>query len=251
MNVKHPSWEQEKAFLKSATQTYTLHLSPQMKAMRQLVIRTVRPYLRGGHGLELGSADGSMTELLLEAGVAALDVVEGSEEFARQTQSRNLPNVRLVHSLFEEFEPERCYDYIFALYVLEHVLDPASLLARLRPALQPEGLLFVVVPNARALSRQLAVHMDLLSHVKELTPNDHQHGHRRVYDRVELNRQLDEAGFSTLHQGGILLKVLADFQLDQLLGQGFLNEKQMEGWYRLGLEYPDFCGSLFSICQAA
>ena len=50
-------------------------------------------------------------------------------------------------------------------------------------------------------------------------------------------------------QGGIMLKILADFQMDQLIDGGMLKDAQLDGLYSLGLEYPDLCGSLFSVCR--
>ena len=105
------------------------------------------------------------------------------------------------------------------------------------------------MPNARALSRQLALHMGLLKDLKELTENDHNHGHRRVYDRVTINADIAAAGFENVSQGGIMLKILADFQMDQLIDNGMLRDQQIDGLYSLGLEYPDLCGSLFSVCR--
>jgi hypothetical protein len=119
-----------------------------------------------------------------------------------------------------------------------------------RSVIKPDGLLMIVVPNARALSRQLALHMGLLKDLKELTPNDHNHGHRRVYDRVTLNHDIATAGFDVVAQGGIMLKILADFQMDRLIDNGMLQQQQIDGLYALGLEYPDLTGSLFAVCRA-
>jgi hypothetical protein len=91
--------------------------------------------------------------------------------------------------------------------------------------------------------------MGLVSDLKALTQNDLVNGHRRVYDRVYLNRGLRTAGFSTIAEGGLMLKILADFQLDKLIDDGMLQDSHIDGLYRLGLEYPDLCGALFSICR--
>ena len=107
----------------------------------------------------------------------------------------------------------------------------------------------MVVPNARALSRQLAQHMGLLSGLKDLTENDHNHGHRRVYDRASLNADIEQAGLCQIQQGGLMLKILADFQMDKLLDDNFLTDTHVNGLYNLGLEYPDLSGSLFAICS--
>jgi hypothetical protein len=68
---------------------------------------------------------------------------------------------------------------------------------------------------------------------------------------VYLNRELRSAGFETVAEGGLMLKILADFQLDELIDDGTLQQSHIDGLYRLGLEYPDLCGSLFSICRAS
>ena len=91
--------------------------------------------------------------------------------------------------------------------------------------------------------------MGLLKKLKELTPNDINHGHRRVFDRQSLDKLISSAGFENVDQGGIFLKILADFQLDKLFDSNFFDEKIIDGLYKLGREYPDLCGSLYSICK--
>ena len=51
-----------------------------------------------------------------------------------------------------------------------------------------------------------------------------------------------------INEGGLMMKILADFQMDDLFTSGFLKDEHLEGLYQLGLEYPDFCGSLYCIC---
>ena len=57
------------------------------------------------------------------------------------------------------------------------------------------------------------------------------------------------AGFENVSQGGVMLKILADFQMDQLIDKGMLKDQHIDALYSLGLEYPDLCGSLFSVCK--
>ncbi len=249
MQPKDDALREERKFLDRVYQTYTVDTSAQTMAMRRLIVRTFAPFVPRGRGLELGCSDGFMTEML-GARLESLDVVDGSRRFLDVAAKRMLPNVRFHCALFEEFTTAERYDCVFASYILEHVQDPVAVMRMARSVLKPGGRVCIVVPNARALSRQLAVHMGLLAGLKEMTPNDHNHGHRRVYDRVDLNRQIAEAGLENVSQGGIMLKILADFQLDELIGRGMLGEAQIDGLYKLGLEYPDLCGSLFSICGA-
>jgi 2-polyprenyl-3-methyl-5-hydroxy-6-metoxy-1,4-benzoquinol methylase len=241
--------QQESDHLDKLYSNYTLREDAQTKAMREFAFQIIEPYLNNDkNGLELGCSDGYFTEML-SSRLKTLDVVDGSINFIEQARNRNLSNVRYFHALFEEFASAVEYDCVFASYVLEHVLDPRPVLGMVRTVLKRGGLLYVVVPNARALSRQLAMHMGLYADLKELTDNDHRFGHRRVYDRVHLNRDIEAAGFHNVAQGGIMLKILADFQMDKLINMQILQERQLKGLFNLGFEYPDLCGSLFSICS--
>jgi len=242
----------EEVFLDNLYSTYTVDHSSQTQIMRRLIVKTFKPFLGAGNALELGCSDGYMTEMLSKH-VTELDVVDGSERFLSEAKSRalgkKLENVNFTFSLFEKFESKRQYDYIIASYILEHVIDPVQVLKIAFRVLKPDGVLLVVVPNATALSRQLAMHMGLYRSLKGLTENDENHGHRRVYDRADLNRDIQQAGFETIAQGGIMLKILADFQMDKLIDEKVLCDEHVEGLYSLGLLYPELCGSLFSICR--
>ncbi|OEH87027.1 hypothetical protein BHU72_00245 [Desulfuribacillus stibiiarsenatis] len=241
----------EMAFLEETSKTYRDSL--QSDTIRRLAIQTFLPYLNGGVALELGCSDGLATNMIASK-VDQLDVIDGSKYFIEKAKNNlEQDNVYFYYSLFEEFQQKnkQKYDYIFASYVLEHVMNVEEIFHMMRSNLKDDGLLFITVPNSRALSRQLALHMGLLDDLKILTANDTLHGHRRVYDRVTLNKEIEKFGFISISQGGIMLKILADFQMDELMGKGILLEEHIQGLYKLGLEYPDLCGSLFSVCKKA
>jgi len=241
----------EMSFLESVTHTYVTSESSQDRTIKSLAIRAFTPYIQTtGRGLEFGCSDGYMTSLISPL-VSRLTVVDGSITFIKKAKARRLPNVDFVHALFEDFKSQGKFDYIFASYVLEHVGDAIALLKKAKSLLSKRGMLFLVVPNACAMSRQLARHMSLLDDLYALTPNDVNHGHRRVYDRALLNRDIEAAGLAHVGQGGLMLKPLADFQMTALIDSGVLGPAQIEGLYRMGLEYPDFAGSLFSVCKQA
>lgn len=240
----------EKAFLESVIHTYVTSESPQDRLIKSLAIRTFKPFIRSdGSGLEFGCCDGYMTSLIAPL-CDNLTVVDGSETFINMARKRVPKDVKFEHALFEEFDPGKKFDYIFATYVLEHVSDAIGFLKHARSLLSEHGLLFIVVPNARAMSRQIARHMGLIDDLFALTQNDINHGHRRVYDRTSFNKDIGDAGLQQVSQGGLLLKLLADFQMDKMIETGVIADPQIEGLYKMGLEYPDFAGSLFSVCKA-
>jgi len=238
--------------------TYKFYESTYSRIRRELAIRTFLPFIRfdddglaKGTALELGCADGFETRMLSRL-IQKVDVIEGSQLFIEECKKTNYPNVRFIHTLFEEYsichEDEK-YNYVFASYIFEHVFDVQTILDMIKSVLKPSGFVFVTVPNARALSRQLALHMKIISGLRELTENDKNHGHRRVYNRAALNDDMENGGFEVIAQGGIIFKLLADFQMDKLLKDGFLTREHIEGLYKLGLEYPDLCDSLYTVCH--
>ncbi len=84
--------------------------------------------------------------------------------------------------LFDEL-PERRYDKIFMLDVLEHIADDRGTLARIHLMLEPGGRFYVSVP----------AHPFLWSH------HDEVNRHHRRYRRAELRNKLSAAGFE-LHK---------------------------------------------------
>ena len=65
--------------------------------------RVFARHLRGDTILEMGAAEGVMTELLATTG-KSLTVVEGSRKFCDALAVR-FPDARVVHALFEKFAP--------------------------------------------------------------------------------------------------------------------------------------------------
>ena len=239
----------ERLFVEGLAANYiTSDDSSQLRLMRRLEVEVFQRYLAGGKALELGCEIGYMSELIAPV-VDQLDIVDASHSFLEQVKRRAIPNARYFCSLFEEFQPDCQYDAVFASHVLEHLFDVQRVLSLVTESLTATGRFFVAVPNARAMSRQLARHMGIIDSLYELTENDLRGGHRRVYDHMTLRRELEAAGLEIITQGGIFFKPFADFQLDQLLDMGFLGDAQIEGLRKLGDEYPDMCADIYAVCR--
>src|SRR4051794_2780088 len=142
--------------------------------------RVFARHWRGDRCLELGPAEGVMTEALAPS-FERLVLVDGSEQFCDALAERH-PHAEVICSLFEDWDTDERFETIVIGHVLEHVADPAALLARGRGWLAEDGVLLAAVPNARSLHRQAAVLLGLLQEEHELNESDRHHGHRRVYD---------------------------------------------------------------------
>jgi 2-polyprenyl-3-methyl-5-hydroxy-6-metoxy-1,4-benzoquinol methylase len=141
--------------------------------------------------LELGSATGQMTAILSKK-AKKVTAVDGSAKFIKIAKLRvkNKKNVGFFKSYFEDFKIEIKYDCLVMHHILEHIKDPVYLLSKIQEFLNDNGILAISVPNACALSRQLAVKMNILPSVYALSPNDKKHGHYRIYDWKTLEEEL-------------------------------------------------------------
>ena len=217
-------------------------------AMIRHCFRIFRRYIRPGDKvLEMGPAEGTMTELLLRDGFE-VEVCEGSSTFAHMLRER-FPapsHSLLVHeALFEEFEPVDRFDVIILGHVLEHVEDPVAILQRLKDWLVPEtGRVLIAVPNARSLHRQAAVVMGLIPTEYAMSEKDLHHGHRRIYNPESLRADFIAAGLSIEVFGGYWLKPLSDRQLEEQW-----SPEQLSAYMALGERYPDIAAELFIVAS--
>ncbi|APR37486.1 methyltransferase type 12 [Paraburkholderia sp. SOS3] len=199
-------------------------------------------HLNGRNILELGPAEGLMTELLLRKGIP-LTVVEGSHKFCESISSR-FPQVNVVHSLFEEYRPAEKYDNIILGHVLEHVVDPVALLVRVKAWLKEGGKVFAAVPNAQSIHRQAAVIMGLLACEDELNESDLHHGHRRVFGLDAFRECFVGAGLTIDVSGGYWLKPLSNGQIE-----GHWTPSMIAAFMELGERYPEIAGEIYVIAS--
>jgi SAM-dependent methyltransferase len=170
-------------------------------------------------------------------------IVEGSREILdgfRDT-TRLSPQVKLVQSYFEKFEPGCTFDAIEMGFVLEHVEDPGLVLRRFRQFLNPRGTIFIGVPNARSLHRLLGHAAGLLDDVYKLSPADAQLGHRRYFDLASCSELVTAAGLRIVRTEGILLKPFTTAQLRSL----GLPANVWNALFEVGASYPDLANAIY------
>ena len=200
-------------------------------------------YLVGTSLLEMGPAEGVMTELLANTG-KRITLVEGSGLFCESLRKR-FPQARVVHALFEEYQPDECFDNIILGHVLEHVQDPVDILSRARQWLKPgTGRIFAAVPNARSLHRQAAVIMGILPQEDALNEMDIHHGHRRVFNPETYRNAFGQAGLQIEVFGGYWLKPVSSEQIEDNW-----TPQMLDAFMQLGERYPDIAGEIYVVAR--
>ncbi len=198
--------------------------------------------------LEVGSFDGSMTELLLE-NHDFVTVVEPSHKLSELLIDKFDTRVQVIESTIENVGLGNKFDYIYLIHTLEHLDKPLDSLKHIGELLNEDGYLFIAVPNARALSRQIATEMGIVDFHSSVTEGERLQGHCRTYTLDTLAFDLKNAGLSVLYTGGVLLKTLANYQFDACLSSGVISQEYIDALDRLSEVYPDFSSSIFAIVQ--
>lgn len=200
-------------------------------------------HMKKGSVLELGPAEGVMTDIFFPLYSEDYTVVDGSEKFANDLKSR-YPNINSICNLFEEYKPNRKFDNIVLGHVLEHVADPVKLLKLCKDWLKEDGRILTSVPNKNSIHRQAAVLMGLLKELDEFSPKDIRHGHRRVFGVDTLTSCFDEAKLNIIIAGGYWLKPISDKQLEDSW-----NYDMMDAFLKLGEIYPDIAAEIYIVAE--
>lgn len=202
-----------------------------------------RRYMKKGSVLELGPADGVMTDLLYPLYSEDYTIVDAGKKFVKDIQKR-FPNIQGAVSLFEEYAPDRKFDNIILGHVLEHVNNPTEILKLCKGWLNKKGMIFAAVPNKNSLHRQAAVEMGLLSRVDMLNEKDIRHGHRRVFDNDMLKKCFQDIDLDICVEGGYWLKPLSDRQIEESW-----TKVMIEAFLKLGEKYPKIAGEIYIIAR--
>lgn len=156
----------------------------------------VRELASAGTLLDVGCGAGDFLSSFPEA-YSRIGIETNSDAAA---QARNL-GITVHNSSINEAElPAASCDAITLLQVIEHLADPARVVARLAGALRPGGVLYVNCPNVDSVSLRLFgnrhTHLSPLAHINMFSP-------------VTLARLLSEAGLETVLVGTENLDIAA------------------------------------------
>lgn len=201
---------------------------------------------RGMKVLEIGSHDGSMTSQILDY-VDTLNVMEPVVALHGLLKEKFGTRIVLHSGSIEDSNFEEKFDAIFLVHVLEHVENPTNALSQISKWLKSSGMLHVMVPNANALSRQLACKMGIMHSTTEVLEGERLQGHLRSYLADEFTGDIRNAGLQIKTFGGILHKPLANFQLDQCLNLGIIDMRYISALDEYAKNDPSEASSIFVV----
>lgn len=216
--------------------------------VRDYMLRTFKPYFSSGSALEIGCYHGDST-IELQKYCNDLTVIEPSGDAIDIASKRVRSDITFHKCMIEDYPGDKKFDSIFLINTLEHVDDAVSVLGIAKKLLSEKGRLYILVPNADAPSRQIAVLMGLIETNNSVTEPEYAHGHRRTYSFDTLVKDITAASLDIESMGGIIFKGLANYQIDKALEKKIISMDFIEASYKLGLIYPQLCASLFAITE--
>jgi SAM-dependent methyltransferase len=109
----------------------------------------------GARALEIGCAAGDLAQALRQRrSFASYDGVEFSPARERAaTRLDHVYSVPLETLLSSEIIEPASYDIVLSSHCLEHLDDPSAMIAAMRRALKPDGMIFAETPNRSGHSR--------------------------------------------------------------------------------------------------
>ena len=195
-----------------------------------------------GSFLELGLGHGyTISEFLNK--VDSYTILEGSPAVI-ENFSINEPDlfkkVNIIETYFENYEADQKFDNIVMGFILEHVENPDLILEKYKKFLKPKGKIFIAVPNAESLHRQIGFYAGYMKDLKKLSDADLLLGHRRYYDKNELVELAKRHNLKIKSVEGIFLKPLMTSQLQSLN----LSKEIINGMLEMGKKYPELSNAI-------
>jgi len=100
--------------------------------------------------LDVGCSDGAMTFAINEITKIKVDGVDADAKavlFAQSYADKSEYDSKYYHSVVEEFEPEQKYEAVACLEMIEHVIDPKSVLDKLESMVEDGGYVIISTPD--------------------------------------------------------------------------------------------------------
>lgn len=109
----------------------------------------------GGQILDIGSADGTFTKVILDKSradkIIGIDILERSVDWANKHWKRNKKLVFKVADVHKLPFSDQSFDAVFALEVLEHIFKPKEVLKEIKRVLKDSGYAIFLVPSESIL----------------------------------------------------------------------------------------------------
>ena len=204
-----------------------------------LAFKIFQKQLHGKSVLEIGCADGAMTELLVQEAFI-LAVVEPSTNYCNII--KNIKGVRNIYNGFlEDIQNPLQYDIVLCASLIHHIEEPNQFLNSIKKFLKPSGVVLATVPHVKSLHRRIGVKMGLLSSEYGDSERNVRFAQFGRYDMEKFQKLFEHNRYSILESYGYMIKPFSSDIMEKI----GLNEKQVQAMFEIGKEFQEISSQLY------
>ena len=164
----------------------------------------LRPLASAGRWLDVGCSTGAFVAAATRSGIAA----EGLEVSSLAVEAARARGLTVHQGAVEGFTPSAPLAVVTAFDVIEHLPDPLAFARRVRPWLEPSGLLGLTLPNLASVAARV-----MGRHWFYYAAPDHVH----YFTPTTIRRLLADAGFVSIAVHPATKPLTLDYATEQLM----------------------------------
>ncbi len=173
--------------------------------------------------LDIGCSYGFLEKKLIEKGCSRIEAWDLQEPIDNKDIYRNKWEHKIVNAENEWPDHDKKFDVIFALEIIEHMIDTDKFIKKCKNKLTPNGFLIISTPNIASLRSRAKLAIGRYPCAMEYRNVDH---HVRMYTVPTLKSHLSEYGFKVNSCTGInflpikwhkskVLEIVSEFLADR------------------------------------
>lgn len=183
-------------------------------------------------------------------------VVEPSTEFYRSAlaKAKGISNIRILNAFFEQTLSElndTSFDFIIISALLHEVEDPDALIEKAAQLCNSKTIVHANVPNAKSFHRLLALESGLIESIYQPSENNIRLQQNSVFDSESFGTLFSRHGFHILDAGSYFVKPFSHRQMLEMVDAGIVNDKILDGFYKMIKHLPEMGSEIFINCSLA
>lgn len=129
------------------------------------------------------------------------------------------------------------FDMIICSGLLHEVEDPYKMVKSIKSLCQKNTVVHFNVPNAMSFHRLLAKEMGIIKDLYEFSERNIDLQQNSVFDKVKLERLISKADFQIVDSGSYFVKPFTHAQMQKCIEEQIIDEKVLEGLYKICNSY--------------
>lgn len=142
-------------------------------------------------------------------------------------------------------------DFILCAGLLHEVEHPKEILHDIRESMTSSTVVHIDVPNADSFHRVLAKEMGIIQDVHTFSDRNIQYQQHSVFDMGSLKAIVTDVGLRVIDSGGYFLKPFTHAQMYQMIQNGIIDEKTLDGLYAMTPLMETYASEIYVNCVLA